>query len=192
MQKIIILALGGLSLLGCWETETAVKDEKQEQAVEAMLAGVAAITPNTVIAYPRWLNKDTLEIDFLAYKIQVKPVFGTAINLKYEPQVIEYSYYKEGDFLERGGAPTGNQKPTYLISPAGSSEAGKTELIIGGTLFRGTPGVTGSGKLLTLRFKVKQTTATVITITKGKLKSLQADDLTEVQWPDSIPISPLP
>ena len=193
MKRIWFLLLAGICLLGCLEDKTAVRKEPQaqvlqNQALEDMLAGIPGIVPNTIIAYPRWIDKQSLAIDFLAYKIKAKPVFGTAINLDYDPHVLEYSSYKKGDFLEQGGVPAGNQEPVYLISPANPGESGKSNLIIGATLFRGTPGVTGSGRLLTLLFRSKQALSTEIALTKGKLKGLKADDISEVHWPTTISV----
>jgi len=191
MKRILALLIAGLSLFGCVEDKTAVREESQAQTaqkLEATLAGIPGIAPDTIIAYPRWLDKQTLAIDFLAYKVTTKSVFGTAINLDYDSKVLEYNSYKKGDFLEQGGTPAGNQPPVYLVSPANSGVSGNNSLIIGASLFRGTPGVTGSGRLLTLIFHARQSAPTKIAITKGKLKSLQADDISGIHWPNSIKI----
>lgn len=191
MKKILILLLTGFCLFGCLESKTIIKDASQEQitgqAIEKALASIPGIKPNTVIAYPRRLNKQDLAIDFIAYKIKGEPVFGTAINLSYDSKVLKYVSYRKGDFLEKGGIPTGNQKPVYLVSPVTSAES-EVSLIIGASLFRGTSGVTGSGRLLTLRFRIKQAISTEIMLTKAKLKSLQAEDINKINWPNSIPV----
>ncbi|MBI5787605.1 MAG: hypothetical protein HZA78_01950 [Candidatus Schekmanbacteria bacterium] len=189
MIKILIILSVCLSLTGCLEEKIVIKDEPQTQSIEKALATIPGITPNSVIAYPYWLNKQTLAIDFLAYKIGIAPIFGTVINLGFDAQILEYVSYKKGNFLERGGLPTGNQKPVYMISPAASTDS-INMLIIGTSLFRGTPGVTGSGRLLTLHFKSKQSAATEIVLAKAKLKGLQAEDISQINWPASIPIQP--
>jgi hypothetical protein len=191
MRKILILLLVGFCLFGCLESKTVIKDAAQDQVtaqvIEEALERIPGVTPNTVIAYPRRLNEESLAIDFLAYKIKAEPVFGTAINLSYDSNVLEYVSYQKGDFLETGGTPTGNQEPVYLISPINSAESEKA-LIIGASLFRGTPGVNGSGRLLTLRFRIKKVISTEIVLSKAKLKGLQAGDINKIKWPALIPV----
>ena len=196
MKKIWILWLAVFCLCGCFETkmivrsELPVSSELAEGLAGDILAKAPGITPNTVITYTRWLKKNTLAIDFVAYKIKAEPVFGTTINLKYDSNVLKYQSYEKGDFLEQGGEPTGNQKPVYMVSSGTSTEPGMSRLIIGASLFRGTPGVTGSGKLLTLLFKANKDASTEIVFTKSKLKNLQAKTINKIKWPSSIPITP--
>jgi len=185
MKRISILLSVTLCLFGCAKTQTAVRVESQQQSTTDILAARPDIAPNTILISTRKTGDKILEIDFMAHEIDIEPVFGTSINLRYDSEVLTYSSYTKGDFLEQGGEPTGNQKPTYMINAAGEKEK---RLVIGATLFRGTPGVTGTGKLLTLRFQINKDTPTEIAITKAKLKNLQAKDITKIQWPTSIPI----
>ena len=207
MRKIGGVLITILFLSGCLKatkksittgtsSQKAVKGELQEESSKKILTGIQGLTPNSIVALPRWRDPKTLAVYFLAYEISVEPVFGVAINLSYDPEILKYFSYEKGDFLEHGGKSIGNQKPVYLISDAGDKTTGgkpaKKNLIIGATLFRGTPGVAGSGKLFTLLFKARKQVPTRITFAKKKLKNLEARDINDINWPDSIAIPPYP
>ncbi len=207
MRRTGICLITVLFLFGCFEatkksttkeisSQKAVRGEMQDESLKKVLTGMQEITPNSVIAYPNWRDKKTLAVDFWAYEIDIEPVFGAAINLNYNPEILKYSSYEKGDFLEHGGKSIGKQKPVYLVSDTGEKTTGgqpaEKKLIIGATLFRGTPGVTGSGKLLTLLFQARKDVPTEITFAKKKLKNLQAQDIININWSTSIPIPSRP
>lgn len=191
MKKSIFLFLLGLLMLGCGGTAKVINKDLQNYSTKVMVP-LDDKYLNKVVINPRWVNKDNLEIDFFSYKIEAKPVFGAAINLLYDPNILEYIDYKVGDFLEGGDTKIQGQKPVYLVSPGKSSIEGKVGLIVGISLFRGVSGVKGPGRLISLNFKSREPVPTEIIITKGKLKGLQADDITEISWPTFIPISSPP
>jgi hypothetical protein len=182
-------------LFGCSGTQKDVRTDLLVKSTELLPPDISAMKakPNSVIVKPRWLEEEKLSVDFLAYKIDAEPVFGLAVNIIYDSEVLNYLSYEKGNFLEHGGKPIGKQKPMYLISTTeGKTKEKKSreeKLIIGATLFRGTPGVTGTGKLFNLLFNIRKDTPTEIKFTKKKLKNLQAKDITQINWPDSISIS---
>ncbi|MGA1797105.1 MAG: cohesin domain-containing protein [bacterium] len=188
MKNVLISFLIGLLFCSCAGTAKLLREELQDQSAENLSYSMPAEGRNTVEVHPRWSTKDTLEVDFLVSSVDVRPVFGTAINLQYDPDILEYMDFTEGNFLEQGGASIQEQKPVYLVSPGRLTEMGRKELIIGISLFRGSQGVKGSGKLITLRFKGKKPGATEIVFTKHKLKDVKADDISEINWPVSISV----
>jgi hypothetical protein len=195
MKKIWTLLMAAYFLSGCTGTVTkAVKIEREP--LISVMDDMPDAAPNSVVTRLRRPDKENLTVDFLVKKVEAEPVFGVAINLSYNSDILKYSSYQEGNFLEKGGKPAGNQKPIYMVNVDSGAKRGekfeKERLIVGATLFRGTPGVIGSGKLITLLFQVKKNEATEIVFTKKKLKNIQAKDIADIDWPTSIPIQPLP
>ncbi len=199
-KRIVFVLLAAICLFGCVETKTLVKSDVpvaniEVQKVDEVLPNIdiSGAKENSIVVNTRFLAEDKVAIDFLAYKINVEPVFGTAINLSYDSGILEYVSYKRGNFLEQAGEDIGVSKPTYMISttdaPASSAQAGNTAakgLIIGATLFRGTPGVIGTGRLISLLFNIQPKTATQLFFSKKKLKNLKAGDISGIIWPDKI------
>ncbi len=188
MRKVFMALCFVLLIAACVETKTAVIQDAmptmapvavEDAAALSVLDNITGVAPNSVIVIPRRVNKHRVIVDFWAYKITRGAVFGMAINLSYDANILDYKTYKRGGFLERGGKSVGAMKPIYMVSSS-DLEPGLKKLVVGGTLFRGTPGVVGTGKLISLLFDLKQDTPTDILFLKNKLKNPRAEDITEI------------
>jgi hypothetical protein len=72
----------------------------------------------------------------------VTALYGVAFDLGYPASVLSYQGATPGDFLEEGG---------FQVSLQVAEESGN--LIVGITRLGAVPGATGSGTLVTLRFR---------------------------------------
>ncbi len=83
---------------------------------------------------------NTLAIDIKANN--VSNAYGFAFDLDFDPTKMTYDSYAAGNYLEGGG-----NIPTYLVT----AQAGK--LIVGLSRLGTVGGVSGSGTIITLKFK---------------------------------------
>lgn len=86
---------------------------------------------------------NTLAIDVKANNISGS-VFGSAFDVDFDSSKVTYESKSAGDFFEQGG-----NTVYYLVRPSGSNK-----IIAGVSSLAPTTGVTGSGIILTLKFKV--------------------------------------
>jgi len=78
------------------------------------------------------------------------PVFGTAFDLDFDPAVLTFAGFVEGDFFQKGDLP-GNGTVKYLaVMQSGTLN----KLIVGISQNAGDTGASGSGVIITLKFNV--------------------------------------
>ncbi len=102
MQKIFALCFCCFLLFSCSMGKMTVRDEPEETFLARMLADKRDITSDSVLVFYRCLDEKTLEVFFLAHEITREPVFGIAINLSYDSDVLDFFSYEKGGFLEKG------------------------------------------------------------------------------------------
>src|SRR3972149_2367448 len=78
------------------------------------------------------------------------PVFGTAFDIDFNPNVLTFAGFAEGDFFQKGDL-TGNGPVKYLVVMQSGT---LNKLIVGISQNAGDTGASGSGVIITLKFNV--------------------------------------
>lgn len=94
---------------------------------------------------------DILAIDVRAGNLSVStPAIGTAFDLDFDPSVLTYDSYLPGNFFEMSDIP-GNGNTVRLVA---IQQGAPGKLVIGVSQNSRDPGASGSGVILTLKFRV--------------------------------------
>jgi hypothetical protein len=101
--------------------------------------------PNTVSMQPRENAQKHISIDIHMEEITNGEVYAAAFDINFRPVILAFEGFEAGDFLESSGA-----QVTYQVAEAQGSPG---TLVIGVSLVGDVEGVTGSGTLITLKFK---------------------------------------
>ena len=153
--------------------------------------GNAEHLPNSVYLTTTWQENDLVDIAVNANRVDAGAVFAAVMNLSYNGEDFEFVSYEEGNYFDQAGSDIGKKEPVYLVSDRPVSvPGGEHRLAIGISLFKGSPGLNGSGRLITLRFKAKQPSGGQIFYTKKKLVDTDTQEITQILWPESILVIP--
>jgi len=90
-------------------------------------------------------NAQRIHISVHAQDISNGKVFGAAFDLQFRPVILEYIGYEPGEFLESSG-----RQVLYQVAV---EDGNPGRLIVGISLVGDAEGVTGTGALITLKFK---------------------------------------
>ncbi|MEH0022217.1 MAG: cohesin domain-containing protein [Desulfobacter sp.] len=164
-------------------------------AVSSIHEGDSGQQPNSVYVTTDWQEDGVVDVTFNVNQADAGAVFAAVMNFSYSGKDLEYVSYEEGNYFDQAGSAINKKKPVYLVSAkpvSSSTDDGSDEyrLAVGVSLFKGSPGMNGSGRLITLKFRAKHQTASQIILTKKKLVGTDAKELTQISWPGAVRITP--
>lgn len=113
-------------------------------------------------------NRVTLEVRLT----QVTDVFDISFDLVYNGGLLEFSSFQEGDFFNSDGASTSAQ----------AAEAGPGRLVVGVTRLGAVPGISGSGKVISLTFVAQAAGTTGMNFQRGVLEDSNGNVIGGVTW----------
>ncbi|MCC7201677.1 MAG: putative Ig domain-containing protein [Nitrospirae bacterium] len=112
------------------------------------------------------------------------PAIGAAFDVNFDPAVLTYDSYLPGNFFEGSDIPDNGNMVKLVASP----QAVPGTLIIGLSQNNGDPGASGSGTLLTLKFRVSSTAAQVlqsnVSLSLMNMLDLQGEMIGGLNWYD--------
>lgn len=115
-------------------------------------------------------NGDFLAIDIKANDISSN-VYGAAFDVKFDSSKITYDSYVSGSFLESGG---------NMVNYQVGLQSGNSKLVIGISRQGPVSGISGSGTLVTLKFKV--TGSSVVVFSNNALKDSSNQTISGIIW----------
>lgn len=176
MTKNLLLSLFLSFLFSCPSNAESLAEieylPEQTQAIEKIDMEVEAV------------SKDEIKITLHGHNFS-KPILGFAFNLNFDPDIIQYNYFRKGEFLEQGG------DPIYLIT---TNEKNQGQLISGIILKRGDELPTGSGKIADLFFKILNSGETNLYFDKTVVSTLEEkrENLENIMWSGGVLKTNLP
>jgi hypothetical protein len=114
---------------------------------------------------------DILAIDIKANDISSN-VYGAAFDVKFDSSKITYDSYVSGSFLESGGNTVNYQ--------VGLQSGNSGKLVVGISRQGPVSGISGSGTLVTLKFKV--TGISVVVFSNNVLKDSSNQTISGINW----------
>ncbi len=187
---VLLIVIVGLT----FSSISVMAENSQDGNTDNSMANDAYADPNSVTISYTYESDDLLAMQFHTNDIDAGLVFGVAINMEYDNTVLEYVSHEEGDFLNQNGERTICLVSSRVIRDSEGNDTDQDRLAIGMSLFKGSPGVTGSGGLVTLRFRVQPNIVADMYFTKKKLIQLDDDaqygtsEIPGISWPISIEI----
>ncbi|EKD63886.1 MAG: hypothetical protein ACD_51C00157G0003 [uncultured bacterium] len=151
------------------------------KTILAFLISLALI--QTVNAESDGIYMKTYEVDDGELIVEIKaldmtiPVIGMAFDLYYDPYIIEYESYEEGEFFERGG------EPIYMVAEDVDEKGRK--IISGVTLRRIDSQVDDMGLIMSFHFKILKRENIMLKFDDAVISSLEEGarvDLTNIEW----------
>ena len=193
-KKTIIIAAGIIALcIGIGFGAVSLIGNNPTSAVASEHDGDNSRDPNSVYTTVAWQEGDLVDISFNINEADAGSVFAAVMNFSYNSSDLEYLSYEQGNYFDQAGSEINKKKPVYLVvdkALSGGEASGEHRLAVGISLFKGSPGMTGSGRLITLRFKAKQQSASQIILTKKKIVGTDAKEITQISWPAAVQIIP--
>lgn len=194
-KKTLYVAVSVLLCLaaGFGAYQFLAKKDGPPTAVESINPGSENRQPNSVYISTDWQADDTVDLHFNINQADAAPVFAAVMNFSYNAEALEYVSYDAGDYFDQAGSQINQRKPIYLVAAKpvlgdDGEETGESRLAVGISLFKGSPGMKGSGRLITLKFRARQKQFPRIIMTKKKIVGTDAKEITQISWPDAIRI----
>ncbi len=187
---VLLIVIVGLS----FSSISVIAENSQDVNTDAGQQNDAYADPNSVTISYTYESDDLLAMQFNANDIDAGLVFAVVMNMMYDNTVLEYVSYEEGNFLNQNGERTVTLCNSKAIRDSNGNETGQSRIAIGISLFKGSPGITGSGSMITLRFRVQPNIVADMYFTKKKLVQLDDDAqygtsvIPGISWPVSIEI----
>lgn len=98
----------------------------------------------------------------------VKDLYGYSFHIEFEPEYISIESIEEGEFLKK------DKTETFFLSVVDNE---RREIIIGGSKKGKTSGISGSGNLLYIKFKLKKPNKTFLNFKETFLKDSSLKDI---------------
>lgn len=183
-----ILVLG----IGIGFAAVAYFNGDRDSAIASILEGDDTRPPNSVFVTTTWQEDGSVLVSFNINEADAGDVFGAVMNFRYRGSDLEYLSYEEGNYFDQAGTQINQKKPIYLVSDRAVSEdeAGEHRLAVGVSLFKGSPGMKGSGCLIKLKFKPNTESRSQIILTKKRVVNTTAKKIEGISWPAAVQIAP--
>lgn len=113
------------------------------------------------------------------------PAFGAAFDLDFDPNVLTFAGFVEGDFFQKGDLPENGSVVHLVVMQSGTLN----KLIVGISQNAGDAGSSGSGVIITLKFNVamaSQTLQSNINFSNMNLLSLSGAVIDGISWQNGL------
>lgn len=192
MTKKSLISVCGIIVLGIASGAAWYFSNAPDRPVASIHKGDSSHQPNTVYATTQWQADNTVDVSFNINEADAGKAFGAVLNIRYKGSELEYVSYDKGNYFNQAGSEINKKEAVYLVGDKAMSgdEMGEHRIAIGVSLFKGSPGMNGSGRLITLKFKPRQQAKSRLILTKRKVVDTTGKEITGISWPMAVQIIP--